>query len=210
MTVLLIVLNQSSESRTFDQLGVVLGHLYEFEGFLDGRIVGEHVEYVTLLNCLTHRVDVERAHLSCCGIYRAEQFNRLVLGSSRECEEGLVCMHTLRKDRADDIRGKIHLRLINTFFLCIELDCLVNVQQRFTQGLCAFSRLTLMCFVNDNRILSAHKLVEVLICKEELLHGADDDTLLIVDGIDKTARTLLVVDRLYQTGSVVEAVDCIL
>ena len=119
-------------------------------------------------------------------------------------------MHTLRKDRAYDIRGEIYLRLIYAFFLCIELNCLINVEQGFTQGLCAFSRLTLMCFVNDNRILSAHEFVEVLVSKEELLYGADNNTLLIVDGIDKTARTLLVVDRLNQTGSVVEAVDCIL
>ena len=210
MTVFLIVLNQSSQRRPLNQLGVVLRHLNELERLLDGGVVGKHVEYVALLNRLTHRIDVERTHFLCRGLYCAKELNGLILGSSSERKEGLVRMHTLRKDRADDIRGEIHLRLIDAFFLCIELNCLINVEQGFTQGLCAFSRLTLMCLVNDNRILSAHELVEVLVCKEELLNGADNDTLLIVDGIDKTARTLLVVDRLNQTGSVVEAVYGIL
>ncbi len=67
-----------------------------------------------------------------------------------------------------------------------------------------------MRLIDNNGKLSADKTVEIFISKQKLLHGANDNTLFVVDRVHQTARTLFIVDSLYQAGCMVEAVDRVL
>ena len=67
-----------------------------------------------------------------------------------------------------------------------------------------------MGLVDDDGELTATELLHILLCKEELLDGADDDTLFIVDGFRKAAGVLLIINSFHQTNLVFKAVDGVL
>ena len=67
-----------------------------------------------------------------------------------------------------------------------------------------------MGLVDDDGELTASELLHILLCKEELLDGTDDDTLFIVDGFRKAAGVLLIINRFHQTNLMLKAVDGVL
>ena len=67
-----------------------------------------------------------------------------------------------------------------------------------------------MGLIHDDSELSAGELFNVLVGEEELLNGADDDTLLVVQSLCKVAGMLLIIDALQQAGNVLKAVNRVL
>ena len=67
-----------------------------------------------------------------------------------------------------------------------------------------------MCLIDDDGKLAPTEFLHVLLGKEELLNGADDDALFIVDGFRKGAGVLFIVNSLHQADLVFKTVDGIL
>ena len=67
-----------------------------------------------------------------------------------------------------------------------------------------------MGFVNDDRKLPSTERFHILLGKEELLDGADDNALFIVDCFGKGVRVLLIVNGFHQSCLMLKAVDGVL
>ena len=68
----------------------------------------------------------------------------------------------------------------------------------------------MMCFINDDSKLLTLIAVHILVAEQELLHGADNDLLAVVDRFCKAVRILLIVYCFYQADLMLEAVDRVL
>ena len=139
-----------------------------------------------------------------------EGFQSLPLGGSGEGKEGLIVMSTLTDDRIDVLVCQIHFFLFDSGFFGILFDSNAKINQTTAERFCTFTILSLVSLVDDDGELAPTEFFHILLGEEELLDGADDDTLFIVDGFCKTAGVLLIVNCFHQTDLMFKAVDGIL
>ena len=67
-----------------------------------------------------------------------------------------------------------------------------------------------MCLINDDGELASTELLHILLGKEKLLDGANDNTLFIIDGFRKAAGVLFVINGFHQPNLMFKAVDGVL
>ena len=67
-----------------------------------------------------------------------------------------------------------------------------------------------MRFIDNNGEFTATEFLHVFLGKQELLNGADNNALFIVDGFRKRAGVLFIINGFYQTDLMFKSVDGIL
>ena len=67
-----------------------------------------------------------------------------------------------------------------------------------------------MCLIDNNGKFTTTEFLHVLLSKQELLNGADNNAFLIVDCFRKGAGVLFIIDGFHQTDLMFKSVDGIL
>ena len=195
---------------TLNEFRVILGHANQPERLFDCGIVCQHIQNITFLDGLPHRVHMERSldgfTFQRHSHHGTEGFQSLPLGGSGEGKEGLIVMSTLADDRIDVLVCQIHFFLFDSGFFGILFDSNTKINQTTAERFCTFTILSLVSLVDDDGELAPTEFFHILLGEEELL----DDTLFIVDGFCKTAGVLLIVNCFHQTDLMFKAVDGIL
>ena len=211
---LLIIPEQRPGGLTFDQFRVVLGNPDQLECLFDGGVVGQYIQNIALFNRLTHGVHMERCldgfTFRGYSHHGTKRFQSLPLGGGGKGKERLIVMSALADDCIDVLVGQIHFFLIDSRFFGILFDSNANINQAAAQGLCTFTILSLVCLINDDGELASTELLHILLGKEELLNGTNDNTLFIIDGFRKAAGVLFVINGFHQPNLMFKAVDGVL
>lgn len=216
MTVLFIIFDKRSERGAFKQFGVFLGRLRYSERLLYRCIIGEHVEYKAFFDRLSHRIDVERLHLGSAFFVdlrrtrRPEQLQRLWLGRGGKGKKRLIGVFALGNDLVDSFVSDVDFVLVDAFFVGIIGYGKTHVYQCSSERFGTLSALSLVGFVDDDGEFPALHAVKILVCDQEFLYRADNDTLFVVDGGSKSAGALFVVYRLDKPVCMFKAVDRVL
>ena len=143
-------------------------------------------------------------------LVNAKQLQGFALRCRGKGKEGLILVFTLTNHSVDILVGEIYVGFVNAFFLSVVLNSNADINQTAAQRLCRFAALPLVGLVHDDSKLPTGELLNILIGKEELLNGADNDAFLVIQSFCKVAGMLFIVDALQQAGNVLKAVDRVL
>ena len=179
------------------ELGIILDGLHQPVVALDRRVIGQHVQDEPLLDCLLHRVAVERAMLDLAcragaarqrrvalGIGFAEHLQRLVLRRGRESEVAGVRQHL------PGLHDPVDLVLVALLFFrsAVLGQCDVHLRRRA-------AALAGMRLVNHDGELASPVLVADLVQDEgELLDRGDNDLLALAQEAPQVAAPLRMAD----------------
>ena len=119
-------------------------------------------------------------------------------------------MSTLADDRIDVLVCQIHFFLFDSGFFGILFDSNAKINQTTAERFCTFTILSLVSLVDDDGELAPPEYFHALLGKEELLDGADDNALFVVDCFGKGVRVLLIVNGFHQSCLMLKAVDGVL
>ena len=214
ITVLFVILEQRTGSLAFDEFRVVFRYTDQFECLFDSGVVCQHVQDVAFLDCLAHRVYMERLLIEFsiwgCADNRTKRLQSFSLRSCSERKERLVIMSSLTDDCVDVFIGQIDFFLFNSSFFGILFDGNTDINQAAAKGFRTFTILSLVRFIDNDSELTSSEFLHIFLCKEKLLDRTDDDTLFIVDGFRKAAGVLFFIDSFDQTNLMFKAVDGVL
>ena len=167
-----------------------------------------------LLNGLPHGIDMERCldgfAIRLYADLRTEVFDGLPFRGSGKGKERLVFVPTLSDDFIDIVVGQVYILLRNPSLGSVFLCGNIYVDQAAAKRFCTLAVLSLMGFINDDGELAPPEYFHVLLGKEELLDGADDNALFVVDCFGKGVRVLLIVNGFHQSCLMLKAVDGVL
>ena len=116
--------------------------------------------------------------------FSAENLKCLLYWRSGEGEEGLVVVMALSKDFFQEFIGFVDVINVNSVLFRVFFPLGIEIGQRFAEGTRGFTTLALVSLIDNDGELTTIYAIEVFVCKEELLNGADDDLALVVNGFD--------------------------